>query len=55
MSPSRGPFADFDNQPMASEILQEPSRHKRTENNLLADEKGPQDGDPCSCQIIHLC
>ena len=30
-------------QPIASEILIQPIRYKRTEINLLADEKGPQD------------
>ena len=43
----------FENQPKASGILTQPSRYKRAESNLLADEKGPQQGDPGSCLVIH--
>ena len=32
----------FEYQSTASGILTQPSRYKRTESNLLADEKGPQ-------------
>ena len=35
----------FENQPIPSGILTQPSRYKRAENKLLADEKGPQQGD----------
>ena len=38
----------FENQQLASGILTQPSRYKRAENNLLADEKGPQQRDPGS-------
>ena len=31
----------YENQPIASGILKQPSRYKRTESNLLADEKVP--------------
>ncbi len=58
MSPSQGPCADFhwvlEKQPIASGILTHPSRYKRAENNLLADIKGPQQGDAGSCLVIHL-
>ena len=47
MSP---PFVDpvstfnlvFEYEPIAPEILTQPSRYKRAESNLLADEKCPQ-------------
>ena len=32
----------FEYQPIASVILTQPSRYKRAESNLQADEKGPQ-------------
>ena len=32
----------FEYQPIVSETLTQPSPYKRKENNLLADEKGPQ-------------
>ncbi len=32
----------FEYQPVTSEILTQPSRYNRGENNLLADENGPQ-------------
>ena len=32
----------FENQPITSGILTQPSRNKRAESNLLADEKDPQ-------------
>ena len=31
----------FKNQPIVTGVLTQPSRCKRAENNLLADEKGP--------------
>ena len=43
-----------ENQPKASGKLTQPYRYKRTESNLLADEKGPQQGDPGSFLIMHL-
>ena len=42
------------NPPIASGISAQPSCYKRTESNLLADEKGPQKGDPDNCMVIHL-
>ena len=42
----------FENQPLASGILTKPS--PRAEINFLADKKGPQQGDPGSCSVIHL-
>ena len=33
----------FENQPIASGKLTQPSRYKRVESNLLADKKGPPD------------
>ena len=36
----------FEYQPIESEILTQPCRYKRAENNLLADEK---DTPHCSC------
>ena len=30
------------------------SHYKRAERNLLTDEKGPQQGNPGSCLVIHL-
>ena len=44
----------FENQPIVSRILTQPSRHKSADFNLLADEKGLQQGDPGSCLVIHL-
>ena len=44
----------FGNQPIASGILTQSNRYKRAESNLLADEKGLQQGDPGSCLVIHL-
>ena len=44
----------LENQPIASGILTQSSSYKRAESNLLADEKGIQQGDPCSCLVIHL-
>ena len=44
----------FENQPIASGILIQPSRYRRSECNLLADKKGPQQEDPGSCQVIYL-
>ena len=45
---------DRENKPIASGLLTQPSRCKRAESNLLADETGPQQEDPGSCQVIHL-
>ena len=46
----------FENQQMTSGILTQPSRYKRAESNLLADEKGLQQKDPGSClAIISKC
>ena len=42
----------FENQPIASKILTQPSRYKRAESKLLSDEKGLQQGDPGSCLVI---
>ena len=36
----------FENQQIASGMLTQLSCYKRVENNLLADEKSPQQGDP---------
>ena len=44
----------FENQLIASGILTQLCRYKRAESNLLSDEKGPQQGDPGSCLVIHL-
>ena len=44
----------FENQPIASGKLTQPSRYKKAEINLQADEKGPQQGDPGSFWIIYL-
>ena len=44
----------FEKQPIASGILTQLSRYKRAESNLLSDEKGPHQGDPGSCLVIHL-
>ena len=48
MSPSRGPTFNWilENQQTASGILTQPSSFNRAESNFLADEKGPQQGDP---------
>ena len=43
----------FEYQPIASEILTQPSRYKRAESNLLADEKGPWKRG-AGCLVIHL-
>ena len=45
----------FENQSIASGILREPSRKKRAESNLLADEKGPKQGDPGSLKDFYKC
>ena len=44
----------LENQPVESGIITQLSYYKRAESNLLADEKGPQHGDPGSCLDIHL-
>ena len=44
----------MDNPPLASGILTQPSRYIGAESNLLADEKGPKQGDAGSCLVIHL-
>ena len=44
----------FENRPIASLVLTQPSRYKRAESNLLADEKGPQQGNPGSGLVMHL-
>ena len=44
----------FEYQPIASEILTQPSRYKRAESNLLADEKGPQDRGQVAAFVKHL-
>ena len=58
MSPPDDPVPTFnlvfENQPIESGILTQQSRYKRAESKLLADEKGPQQGDPGSCLVIHL-
>ena len=41
------------NQPKTSGKLTQLS-YKRAESNLLADEKGPRQGDPGRCLVIHL-
>ncbi len=41
-------------QPIESYILTQPSRSKRAESNLLADEKGPQDRGQVVVWVIHL-
>ena len=38
----------FEYQPIASKIYQQPSRYKRAESNLLADEKVPHH----MCQVV---
>ena len=56
----------FENQRIALGILKKPSRYKRAESNLLADEKGPYQRDPGSIHrnyefidllicYIHIC
>ena len=30
----------------------QPSRYKRAESNIQADEEGPQQGDPGSCLVV---
>ena len=37
----------FENQPIALGILTQPSRYKREESNLLADEKRSPPLEPC--------
>ena len=56
MSPSRGPCAEFqlEYQQIASGIISQPSRYKRAESHLLADEIGTQQGDLRRCLVIHL-
>ena len=44
----------FGNQLIVSGILTQPSRYKGAESNLLAAEKGPQQGDPGSCLVVQL-
>ena len=44
----------FKNQPIASGISTQPSLYKRAGINMLADEKGPQQGGPGSCLVLHL-
>ena len=44
----------FQYQPIASEILTQPSRYKTAESNLLADEKGPQHWIQLVVWVIHL-
>ena len=41
----------LENQPIASEVLKQPSGYK---SYLLAVEKGPQLEDPRICLVIHL-
>ena len=43
----------LESQPIVSEILKQPSRYKRVESNLLADNNGPQQEDPGSCLVIY--
>ena len=44
----------FENQRKATGILTQQSRYKRAEINLLADEKGLQQGDQGSCLVNQL-
>ena len=44
----------YENQPIAFRILTQPSGYNRAESNLLADEKGSQQGDPCSYVVVWL-
>ena len=44
----------FEYQPIASEILIQPSRYKWAESNLIADEKGPCTYLDCISILIHL-
>ena len=44
----------FEYQPIALKILTQPSRYKRTESNLLADEIGPPDRGQVVDWVIHL-
>ena len=44
----------FEYLPIASGILTQLRHYRRAESNLLADEKGSQQGDPGSCLFIHL-
>ena len=43
-------------QPIASGISTQSSRYKYkgAESNLLADEKGPQQGDPSGCLVMSI-
>ena len=43
----------FKNQPKASGILTQTSRHKKAEINLLSGVNGPPQGDHGSCLVIH--
>ena len=58
MSPPRRPFADFyldlEYQPIASQILTQPSPFKRAESNLLADEKVSQHRIQVVIWIIYI-
>ena len=42
----------FQIQPIALGIIPQPSRYKKVESNLLADEKVLQQGDPGSCSWL---
>ena len=44
----------FEYQPIASEILKQPSRYKSAKSNLLADEKGPHHWNQVVFLAIHL-
>ena len=44
----------FENQPIALELLAQPIQYKGAESKLLADEKGPKQGDPFSYLVIHI-
>ena len=55
LNSSSDPMPTFNlNQPKTSGKLTQLSRYKRAESNLLADEKGPRQGDPGSCLVILL-
>ena len=45
---------DFENQQIKSGILTQLSCSKSAESNFLEDERGPQQGDPGSCLVLHL-
>ena len=44
----------FEYQPIASEILTQPSRYKEAESNLIADKKGHCTYLDCISILIHL-